>query len=65
MARNAIPTAYRPRLWPKVVSGLVMALLLLLAVRNPVEAAHWLRATAQGLATMVDGIAEFTRKLNG
>ena len=48
MARNAIPTAYRSRLWPKAVVCLVMAFLLLLALRNPIEAAHWLRAVGAG-----------------
>lgn len=65
MARNSIPAAYRSRLLPRVVAALVVTFLLFVAVRNPVEAAHWLRGAVQGLGTVVDGIAEFGRKLNG
>lgn len=65
MARNAIPTAYRPRLWPKLTAFMLTAFLLLVAIRDPVEAAHWLRGAAQVLATVVDSISEFGRKANG
>lgn len=46
---------------PKLLGLLVVALLLTFMVKNPVEAATWLRGAAQVAGAVIEGIGTFMR----
>lgn len=61
MAKSAFPLKTGSGPLPKLIGLLVLAAVVTLVVKDPVDAATWARALFQLLGTVIDSIGTFLR----
>ena len=65
MAKNAFPMQTGSGVLSKVIKTLLVVALVVLVVKYPSDAAHWVTAALKLLWSAVEGIVSFLRQVHG
>jgi hypothetical protein len=64
MARNAIPGLKTGGgILPKMIGTVVVITILVIVVKHPSDAAHFVKTVFSGLGAVIDGVVSFFRAL--